>query len=187
MLSAGIWHRLAGCQSFLIFCCLHTHTDTGTHVFSWGLTYYSCVNPSLPLVPGASRLLFGRQANVSPVTRKAHTWLNQERWQLRQAQKTLKPPLYTFTYTFSFHKYIPHFTLALMCHTTRAFCQTLEEVGLLLIPVCVLQSFTANKKSDWQQVSARFPLSLLMSAQTVFLNSNFSALRKYTSQDINKK
>lgn len=181
MLSAGIWHRLAGCQSFLIFCCLHTHRHRHPCIFLRPNL------PSLPLVPGASRLLFWRQANVSPVTRKAHTWLNQERWQLRQAQKTLKPPLYTFTYTFSFHKYILHFTLALMCHTTRAFCQTLEEVGLLLIPVCVLQSFTANKKSDWQQVSARFPLSLLMSAQTVFLNSNFSALRKYTSQDINKK
>lgn len=186
MLSAGIWHRLAGCQSFLIFCCLHTHRHRHPCIFLRPNLLFMCQSFTSTGPRSLATFIWAASKCLTSDPQSAYV-AQSERWQLRQAQKTLKPPLYTFTYTFSFHKYVPHFTLALMCHMTHAFCQTLEEVGLLLIPVCVLQSFTANKKSDWQQVSARFPLSLLMSAQTVFLNSKFSALRKYTSQDINKK
>lgn len=57
---------------------LPAYTDSGTHAFSCGLTCYSHVNPSLSLVSGPLLLLLGQQANVSPMTHKTFTRLNQE-------------------------------------------------------------------------------------------------------------
>lgn len=67
----------------------------------------------------------------------------------------------------------------------RSFLKLWNKKDLLFISVHVLQSFTTNKKSCWQRESAR-SCCLILSEQTMSLNSNFAALPNCTSLGITK-
>lgn len=157
VLSAYIEHRLPACQSTLV-CYCHTQslTPTLTPTPSWNVgvvpkeIVYSCVNPSLSLVPGAPRLFLEHQSYDSPVTHVCIV-LSQTALAVLTGSQDLMPYTHLLCINDVFHP-----LCWLNMSNAQQLCLNSERVRTF---VCVPRLLTVNKKIS------RFLLSHLMPEQ----------------------